>query len=103
MLFLIDHFSHLLSLLSIPAHNRKFAAALLAVPDHPFVAKTFGDADFAEVLWNLIRRHDNQALAVAISSCIAVGVSATTFSRTMSVVIPSASPSKFRITRCRIA
>lgn len=33
----------------------------------------------------------------------AVGVSASSFSITMSVVMPSASPSKFKIMRCRIA
>src|SRR5437870_9256067 len=92
MLLLIHNLGHLFGLFSILAYNCKLAAALLAVPDHPFVAQAFGDAYFAKVLWNLIRRHDNQALAVAISSCTAVGVSATTFSSTISVVIPSASP-----------
>src|SRR5947207_12005117 len=59
VLFFIHYPRHLLGLLSILAHNRKFAGALLAVPDHPFVAEAFGDANFSQVPRNLIRRHNS--------------------------------------------
>jgi len=45
----------------------------------------------------------DQTRPATISASTVVGVSVMIFSSTMSVVIPSASPSKFRITRCRMA
>src|SRR5205814_8398424 len=48
---------HLLRLFPVPAHDRKFAFPLLAVPDRPFMTQRLGHANLAKVLGNFIHRH----------------------------------------------
>src|SRR5689334_20187433 len=90
-ILLIQLRSDRFGLFAIAADDRELMFALLAVPDGVFAANTHRDADFADVLWHFDAHYRAAPTGTSPSTC--VGVSATTFSKTMSVVIPSASPS----------
>jgi hypothetical protein len=93
----------LLRLLPIPARDYELVLPLLSIPHCELVPQRDGNANFSGIRRHFVRRHGYRLPPAANSASIVVGVSRMTFSSTMSVVIPSASPSKLRMTRCRIA
>src|SRR5258706_6220114 len=98
----IDLLRDLLRHLSSPTEDLKLHLLVLAIPDRVTPAECHDDSNSSDV-WRDRILHFERYLATAMSASTVVGVSLMIFSSTISVVIPSASPSKFRITRCRIA